>query len=371
MHFRHLLSLYILVAASACQNPEEPALTDRAETLPAPAAAAGTERVLQVATVSLKPEPFTEYVQLTGSVISMNDATLSAETAGTVIETAPLGKRVREGDVVARLDDRLARSALNQARAAARSAQASFKLADQTFNRQERLFADSIISSLEFENVTAQRDQAAAALSQAEAVVASAERQLEFSAVKAPFDGTIEEHMVDRGEQVAPTTPLLRIVNTEYVRVRAGVPETYANDIFEGTPVQVRFSSYGGTVREAEVTFVGSVIDPESRTFTVEIEMNNSDRLLKPEMIANLLLTRETYEDGVVVPQNAIIRDEDGYTVYVVEHGRAVLRSVEPGPSSAGRTLILGGLKAGEELIVSGQSNVTTGDAVRVANSGN
>ncbi len=369
MHPRLFLLLLALTVA-ACQNPEQQPAADQAKPLPAPATG-GNERTLQVETVTLRPEPFTEFVQLTGSVISMNDATLSAETAGTIVNITPLGTRARQGDVVVRLDDRLVRSALEQARAAARAAEAAFKLADQTFNRQERLFADSIISSLEFENVTAQRDQAAAALAQAQAAVASAERQLEFSAVKAPFDGTIEEHMIDPGEQVAPGAALLRIVNTEFVRVRAGVPETYANDISEGTPVQVRFRAYGGDVRDAKATFVGSVIDPGSRTFTVEIELDNRDGVLKPEMIADVLLTRATYEDQVVVPQNSILRDESGYTVYVVEDGRAVLKTIEPGPTESGRTLISSGLAPGEQLIVSGQTNVTTGDAVRISNRGN
>lgn len=363
--------LAILLAVAACQNPDESRSSDGPEPLPTPTSVMENERVVQVETATLRPEPFTEFVQLTGSVISMNDATLSAETAGTVLQIVPLGRQVQKGDVIVRLDNRLATSALEQALAAARSARASFKLADQTYNRQERLFADSIISSLEFESITAQRDQAAAALSQAEAAVASTERQLEFAAVKAPFDGTIEAHMVDPGEQVAPATPLLRIVNTKNVRVRAGVPEAYANDISEGTPVQVRFRAYGGAVREAETTFVGSVIDPESRTFTVEIELDNADRLLKPQMIADLLITRKTWEDQIVVPQNAILRDENGYTVYVVEDGRAVLRDIDPGPSNDGRTRVRDGLMAGDVLIVRGQSNVTTGDAVRVANPGN
>ncbi|PIQ62542.1 MAG: efflux transporter periplasmic adaptor subunit [Bacteroidetes bacterium CG12_big_fil_rev_8_21_14_0_65_60_17] len=364
-------TLVLLLVLAACQNSGDMPVTDRPGSLPTPSGTTTSERTLQVETAVLEPEPFTEVIQLTGSVVSMNDAVLSAETAGTVVEMAPLGTQVAQGAVVLRLDDRLVRSTLDQARAAARSAEAAFRLANQTFNRQERLFADSIISFLEFENVTAQRDQAAASLSQAEAAVRSVERQLEFTAAQAPFAGTIEEHLVDPGEQVSPGMPLLRIVNTEFVRVRAGVPETYANDIRKGTPVEVGFRSYGGPSRNAKVTFASSVIDPASRTFTVEIELDNPDRVLKPEMIADLLLARKTWSDQVVVPQNAILRDEVGYTVYVVENGRAALRTVTPGPSHAGRTLIRSGLEAGDELIVNGQTNITAGDAVRVVNTEN
>ncbi|WP_228350316.1 efflux RND transporter periplasmic adaptor subunit [Rhodocaloribacter litoris] len=349
---------------SGCARSEDASAAEEA------AAPLPGKRTVRVETLVLAPASFTEIVELTGAVETAFDATLSAETAGTILSLAPLGQAVRQGTVVAELDAELARAAVEQARAQVEAAQAQYELAEDTFRRQEPLYRDSIISAIEFENVRTQRNQAKAQLAQARAALSQAEEQLRQTRIRAPFAGTVEAHLVEVGEQVMPGTPVVRLVNTDRVKVVAGVPERYANDIEAGTPVEVGFKAYGMARRPARVTFAGRVINPQNRTFRIEIELDNRDGRLKPEMIAEVYLTRATYENRLVVPQTAVLRDENGQTMYVVEQEEAQRvarrRTVTLGPSYGGRVVVEEGLEPGDEVIVVGQTKVTEGDAVEV-----
>lgn len=363
MHVPIILSFALFLGA--CSG--DPSATD--DSTPGAATSAPTAengRLVRVETQAIQPTRFEEFIQLTGTVESSDDATISAQTAGTVEFVRGLGSRVNTGDVLVRLDSRLAEAAVAQATANLAAAEAAVRLAEATFDRQEQLFADSILSALEFEDIRARRDQARATLRQAEAAVAQAERQRAYTSITAPFAGRIEAHMVNEGESAAPGTPLVRLVSTDRLLVSTGVPERYANDIEVGTPVRLGLRAYGGEDREARVTFVSRVIDTDTRTFQIEIELDNARGTLKPAMIVDLYVRRSVLEDQLVVPQSAILRDETGYSVYIVQEGRAVQRIVEPGPSNDGQTVILSGLQAGEVLITAGQTTVTQGDPVSV-----
>lgn len=327
-------------------------------------------RSVRVETLVLESTTFEDVIQMTGTIESSNDATLSAQSSGTLDYLAPLGRRVAQGAVVARVDAGLANASLQQVEAQVASAQAQFELAEDNLKRQEPLYQDSVISALEFQNVKAQFNQAKAGLAQAQAARTQARKQVSNTTVNAPFSGTVEEHFAEQGEQVGPGTPVVRVVNTSNVKVAVGVPERYAGDIEVGTSVQIDFQAYRGETRRGRVTFAGSAINPESRTFPIEVDVANTDGKLKPEMIAEVLVTRQTIPNVIVVPQAAIVRDENGNNVFVVssDGGQSVAsrRRITLGPSYAGRVVVESGLTAGEEVLVLGQNNVTEGDAVEV-----
>lgn len=344
--------------------------SDEASTEPASSSEGARAQQVRVETLVLQPTTFEDVVEVTGTVRSLNDAELTAEASGTIEYLAPLGKQVARGEVVARLDQDLARAALEQARANMKSAQARFDLAEDAYQRQEPLYRDSIISALEWENVVAQYNEAQAQLAQAEASVSQAQKQLEQTEIRAPFRGTVEEQFADEGEQVAPSTPVVRILATQRVRLRAGIPERYAGDIRPGIRTTVRLQAYGMDSLSAPVTFVGQAINPQSRTFPVEVELHNPDGVLKPDMVAQIAIPREQFDDALVVPRTAVIRSESGDAVFVVERSdttaTAARRYVTLGPAYGGNIVVEDGLRAGDEVVVLGQTDLTEGVAVNV-----
>ena len=374
--FFGVLSFVAVVFLTACGGSESAELTmnDSGESAAESASngPTGSARTIRVSAIEMVPSSFEEILPITGSLSAPQDASLSSQTAGTIVDLVEIGTRVEEGSVIARLDDRIIQAALNQARANLDAVQSQANLMEDMYRRQEPLYQDSIISAIEYENVLAQLNQAKAALAQSEAAVAQAEQQLENTFVKAPFSGIIEERFAEQGEQVMPGMPIARIVNTRRLKVMAGVPETYAADIRKGSSVSVSFRAYGGMTREATVSFVGSVINPQNRTFMIEIDISNDDGLLKPAMIADVQVSRRLLKEQIVLSQTAILRDENGSSVYVIVdtdgQNIAERRQIVLGPSYEGRTVVASGLAAGDRVITSGQTTVAEGDLVEIAN---
>ena len=343
------LPLVMLLAAGSVSGCESADAED------AEANAAPTRRVVRVQTTIAQPKTFEERIQLTGTVEAVNDVTISAEAGGRVKYVADLGTRVRSGTIVGRFDDRLLKSQ-------AVAAEADFKLASDTYRRQEALYADSVISALEFENARARRDQS-------EATYAQARKMYDDTQLRSPIAGRVEAKFVEEGELVAPGTPVVRVVDARKVKIAAGVPERYAADIKEGARVSVSLPAVG-MATEATLAFVGSVVNPQSRTFPVELELANESGQLKPEMVADVSIERRTIEDAIVIPQNALVRDDLGIGVFALESVDGDLvakrRNVVAGASFGGLTVIESGVEIGQEIVVVGQSSLTDGNLVEV-----
>lgn len=334
----------------------------------APAKAPRAERRVEV--VEVRPTAFDERVEVTAAIEAIEDATLSARAAGTVESIAERGDRVEKGQIVARLDPTLARAGIAQVRAQISAAQSGVDLARDTQKRQEPLVEQNIISPLEFENIRGQSRQAEAQLAQARAALAQAQAQLENTSVVAPFAGRVESRSVEPGEQITPGQPVLRLVDVGRVKVVAGIPERYATDVRQGAAVDVAFNAYGIPPRKAEVTFVGSAIDPKTRTFPVEAVIDNPDGTLKPQMVARVQVVRARHPDALVVPLAAIVRDETGAGLYVIEDTPegpiARRRTVELGARSGDQVQVAAGIKAGDRVVTVGQNTLNADEPVSI-----
>ena len=309
MRIIHLL-LFTLFLLSACVDSDTP---PERET-PSPPL-----DVKHVEVLELSPTVFNDIIQLTGTVEAKQDVIVSAKTAGTLESIGDLGQSVGVGDVIANIEDDLLLASVSQAKAQVQNAEANLRIAEDSYIRQQPLFADSIISPLEFTRLETTLEQARSILIQANAAHDQAQRQLEYSFISAPIRGKVEARYVETGEQVVPGTQVLRLVDVRNIQISAGVSERYAGDIEVGTPAEISLPTANVPPRSGRVTFAGSVIDPDSRSFEVVIEVENSDEKLKPQMIAELEILRLAIEDALVIPENTVARTETGLSVFVVE----------------------------------------------------
>lgn len=326
------------------------------------AADSGYVRLINVEVSPVELQPFSERVMLTGVVEANRDVTVSAEESGTISEIlVEKGSRVRAGQALLRMDDRVLRAQVDQARAAA-------ELARETWERRKRLWEeDRVGSELAYLEARFSAEQSAANLR-------TLETRLERTVIKAPVEGILEDRLVELGSLVAPGTAVARIVDVNPVKVRAGVPERYAPDVRVGARATVTFDVLPQASAEGRVEFVGAAVDARNRTFPVELNLPNADGLIKPEMVANVAVVRRSLPSAVVVPQDALVRVEDGYVVFVAEDARegegdgvrARVRPVRLGPSQANTVVIEDGLAPGDRLIVVGQKSVANGDRINV-----
>ncbi|MEL7368898.1 MAG: efflux RND transporter periplasmic adaptor subunit, partial [Myxococcota bacterium] len=330
----------VLLAVTMAGAVHCAAADDSGATPTASVDAEGVDRAPQVETLTLEPREFVERIEVTGRTEALRDATLSAQSAGTVETLVPLGAPARKGQVLARLDPGLLKAAVRSSKANVEAAKASKALALESFQRQKPLYEGKIISALEFRKIRSDLASAEAQLAQAQANLAQAMKSLENTLVVAPFDGVVENRSVKEGEQVAPGVPILRLTDSKVMKVKAGVPERYAADIKAGREASVRFNAYGIEDRSGKLIFVSSVIEPRSRTFEVELELANQDGLLKPEMVARVVVTKTVIDGALVIPVTAVIRDEEGTSVFVVLRNDGVptaqQRRIELGVVSSG-----------------------------------
>jgi RND family efflux transporter MFP subunit len=140
-----------------------------------------------------------------------------------------------------------------------------------------------------------------------------------------------------------------------------------------GSAAAVTFPVLPGAVFDASIQYVGSTVDPQNRTFPIEVVMSNPRGIVKPAMVSNIAVTRQRLDAAVVVPQDALVRVENGYVVFVVAErdGNTVaeVRPVEIGPSQQNQVVVEKGLQPGDRLIVVGQKMVADGDRVSVVGS--
>jgi membrane fusion protein, multidrug efflux system len=331
----------------------------REGTPPSQGTAAGAfQRIINVEVQLLEPQAFQEVIRVTGTVQANQDVTLSAEETGVVRELlVARGASVREGDPLLRIDDGLLRPQVREAEARA-------ALAAENWERRRRLFEeDRVGSELAYLEARFQ-------LEQAEAQLATLRERLERTVVRAPLSGVVDERLVEVGTMVSAGTPVLRMVQVDPVKVLGGVPERFAGDVRPGARARVTFDVLRGDVYEAPVRFVGSTVNPRNRTFEVELVLANPGRVVKPEMVANLEIPRQELEGVVVVPQNALVRVEEGFVAFVAQEEDGVpvarVRPLRLGPAQRNLVVVEEGLAPGDRLIVVGQTQVADGDRIQV-----
>ncbi|MSR21641.1 MAG: efflux RND transporter periplasmic adaptor subunit [Gemmatimonadetes bacterium] len=319
-------------------------------------------RVINVEVATLAPEQFVEEIRLTSVAMANQDVMVAAEESGVIRAIyADRGSRVNEGDSIAKIDDRVLSAQVAQARAAA-------ELAAQTWDRRRRLWeVDSIGSEIAYLEARFGAEQSAASLM-------GLEERLARTVIRAPFAGVLDERFVDVGAMVSPGTPVGRLVDLDPIKVFAGVPERYAGNVRVGDQAVLEFEALDVEPYTARIRYVGATVNAENRTFLIEVSLPNAGGLVKPQMVANMGVTRETVNEAIVVPQDALIRVEDGYVVYVAvdRDGNPVaeVRDVVLGPTRRNLVVIDEGVEVGERLIVVGHKEVEDGDRIRIVGGG-
>ena len=314
-------------------------------------AAGPQERIATVRTSVAEPEDVRDLAIFSADLQPVKRATLAAEVAGNIETlTVELGQRVRKGQLLARIDTRAVRQQLAEA-------EALFNQAQDRFERAEKLFAKRSITKEQHIDAVAGRDVA-------EARLASAKLRLEKSEVKAPWSGHVAAKRVEVGDYAAPGQPLLDLVATDRLKVKASASAADVPYLKVGVPVVVRVDAYPGETFEGEVVRLGAELDPGTRTLEVVAEIENQDLRLRPGHFGRMELERRVLADVLMVPLTSVIDFESRKVVYVVNDGVAELREVVLGPVLDQRVLVAEGLVAGERFIIAGQQHVADGQRV-------
>jgi RND family efflux transporter MFP subunit len=307
-----------------------------------------------VSVLQVKDTVFNHYLEIQGDVDTKENILIQPEFSGTLTSlNVKAGQRVSKGQILGRIDD----AGMSQQLA---SLENQYALAKTSFERQKNLWAKKIGSEIQFL-------QAQTQMISAQKGVAQMRAQLSKTVIRAPFSGTIDEVYAERGQVVAPSQQgLMRIVNLGNMYVSTTVPESYIGKLKVGTEVDVFLKSLGKTYK-GKVRQVGNFINPNNRSFGIEVGVPNPENLLRPNQVANLKIMDYSNKKAIVVPTNVVQEDgEKNKFVFIVANsngktGTAKKVLVEIGKSSDNVTEIVSGLSANDIIVTEGVNSISEG----------
>lgn len=320
-------------------------------------------KVPLVTTFTVEEQLFDHYLELQGNVTTKDLLVLYPQYSGVLTEVyVKEGSRVQKGQVLARIDD----GGLSQQLA---QLKIQFELARTTFERQQRLWEQKIGSEIQYL-------QAKSNYEAQEQAIGQMEQQLAKTVVTAPFSGTIDDVMTEKGSVVmAGQSPLMRIVNLQNMYIETEVPEKYISSVTVNKNVEIEFPVLQKKLT-SKIRQVGDFINPNNRTFKAEVSIPNNGSTVKPNLTARLRINDYTNEKALLIPQSIISENATGEQyIYIVQEkngqNEAVAKKViiETGLTQGDVIEVTSGLEHGQEIIREGARSVNEGQQVRILNS--
>jgi membrane fusion protein (multidrug efflux system) len=306
---------------------------------------------------------FTHYLEIQGNVKTKQNILVYPEMPGILRKIfVQEGQRVTKGQLLATIDDGGLSNQVAQV-------EATTQLAKTTFERQKRLWEQKIGSEIQFLQTKTNYEAQTNALKQLKSQQAKA-------SVRAPFSGVVDNIIKEPGTVIAPGqgSEIFRIVNLNNMYVEAEVPEKYIASITKNKEVKVEFSVLGKSVN-SKVRQVGSFINPNNRSFKIEVPVENQSGNIKPNLTAKLQINDYTDAEAILIPQSIISENAKGEQyIYVLKdkklNNEAVAERliIETGKTQGDLIEVTKNLAADTEIIMEGARSVTNGQVVKVIN---
>jgi HlyD family secretion protein len=365
----------------------------------------GTGQPVNVRTASVQRISVQRSVELSGTLISPDQARVSSEVAGIVRDVLiEIGQEVNAGQELVRLDTTELNLALQRAESALRQTEAQLGIADASqmppddqisairtaaanrddarsqLARAQELFSKGLSSRADFDTaetrvkVTEATYQSAvenvqafkASLQDRRAAYELAKKKLSDAVIRAPLAGAIAERTVQRGEYIRENTPVVTIVRMNPLKLRTAVQEKYANLIRQNQAVDFKVEPYPNDMFHGRIAYISPAVDQTTRTFTAEILVDNPAHKLKPGFFTkgDILLSRD--ENVLAVPEETVSNLSGVSSVYVVENGVVRQTNIEAGEHEGKFIEVLSGLKGNEILAASNLNELVTGTRVGI-----
>jgi multidrug efflux pump subunit AcrA (membrane-fusion protein) len=373
--------------------------------------------VVEVTTAAAIKRDLPRFFEATGSLAGDEQTDVAPQTSGKVVAVGvDIGSPVRRGQMLVRLDDAELKLRVEQAAAQVQQAKASVRqaeekiglrpgqafdpnrvaevaaakvtldLAEKNLRRAEKLIESGDVSRQFYDQQRAQRDQlkeqydvalaqarqnyaavdvARTNVANAEAALALAKQNLSYAVISSPMDGFVSERTADLGEYVTPQQKVATVVRVNPLRVRIDVPEQAIPEVRVGQSVSATTSAWPDRNFSGRVARIAPNVSAQSRTLTVEAEIDNSSGALKPGQFATVRILQERAVPAVLIPARAVVSEAGVSRVFVIKDGHAEQRLVQTGQTEGDLIEIKQGVSADEQVATSNQQQLSDGIAVK------
>ena len=299
--------------------------------------------------VAVSQETLTETLRLDGMIEAVRESTVSAQTAGTVVELPhDVDDAVAEGELIVRLEDSSEQARLEQARSSLEEAEAELTDARQNLERVQKLHERDVASQQDLDKARNRFNGAKARVSRAEGTLSEAREQLSYTRVHAPYSGIVTERMVEMGESVSPGQPLMRGLSLEKLRVVVSLPQQYASRVRSERQAIVTLDG-GQRLQTGAMTFY-PYADQQSHSFRLRLALTDPEARLFPGMLVKVGIPIGQRE-ALWVPESSIYRRGELRAVFVRgPDDEPRLRQVRLGSQRGDRVEVLAGVGEGESV---------------------
>ncbi len=318
-----------------------------------------TNVVIELATPvrvqEINPSSFEHYINVTGTVSSKENVLVSAEASGRVEKImVNEGERVKANQVLIVLDNDIIKNQLDEVKVA-------LELAKITFEKRQKLWDDKIGSEIEYL-------QSKSTFERTQNQYMSLQKQYDNTSIKTPIAGYVDQINLNKGELVNAGTAITRVVDLSTIEISADLSEEYLTNVGKGDSVLISIPALDYK-EKAKITFVSQVINPANRSFTIKVNIKNEENLIKPNLLANIMIKDYSNESAIVVPAIAVQRDLKGDFVFITkeENGETLSTKarVTLGKVSADLVEITSGLSQGDKVVTTGFNLLNEGAVIR------
>ena len=319
--------------------------------------AARPESLMTVDAVTVEKAPFMHFIQVQGTVESDNNILVAPQSSGLVKKVhVSAGDRVARGRLLAELDGSILESSIAEV-------ESGLVLAKTVFERQKRLWDKNIGSEIEYLQAKNSKEGL-------EKRLETLNEQYKLTKIYAPISGAVDEVLIKEGEMAMAGMGAVRVVQLSNLKITVDLSENYISSIKKNDPVQVSIPVIGKEL-QLKVDAVSQVIDPDNRTFQIEIKIPRGEQGIKPNMLAVMTINDYTNPEALAVPLNIVQETESDRFLFVADrlNGDWIARKqiVTIGQIQDNRVEVLSGLEEGERVVTLGFQNLADGQKLSIA----
>lgn len=308
---------------------------------------------LSVDALIIRPAQLDNKLNVTGSVLPNESLELRSEVSGKITSISfREGKSVRRGDLLIQTND-------DEIAAQLEKQKYNRKLNEDNEFRQRKLLEKDAISQEEYDNALNR-------LNTTEADIRLLESQLDKTRIRAPFDGVIGLRFVSEGAYISPSTSIATLYNISPAKIEFAIPGRYSTQVTPGKKIRFTIES-DQKVYEGDVYAIEPRIDPDTRTLKIRAQADNKSGILLPGQFVKVELILESMSNAILVPTEAVIPEQAGKKVFILEGGKAKEVFIETGIRTASSLEVVSGLKANDTLLTTGILQLKPGMAVQIS----
>lgn len=315
----------------------------------------------------VSPQTLLDTLNKTGVMAANQDVILTAQVGGRIVKlNKEMGDTCNKGEMVLQIEKGDYQIALLQAKASLKLAEASKVQSKNILNRIAKLRESEVATAQEFENAVTASTSSIASWEQTQAAQKMALKNLRDTTIRCPFDGKIAARMVEIGQSVGPSVPLVRLVDVSKLKLTISLSSAQLSNLQVGRKVLLADATIPNISLEGEVARLGVAANMQTKSFPVEIQANNQENQFRPGQVVNATCEIGIHKNVFSIPRGVLLEQNDQAIVFVAIDGTASARKVKPGKFVADRVIIEAGLARGDRVVVLGQDALIEGSQIEI-----